>query len=84
MFGDLNLTYCFIYLDGVIVYTKTLEEHPRGCGSYLTAFRNMASSSKTLNVTCLEWSSFIWLTMLARMELNCQRRMLPLLLHAHL
>ena len=25
--GELNLTYCLIYLDDVIVYTKSEEEH---------------------------------------------------------
>ena len=25
--GELNLTYCLIYLDDIIVYSKSLEEH---------------------------------------------------------
>ena len=30
--GELNLTYCLIYLDDVIVYSKTLEEHLQRMG----------------------------------------------------
>ena len=37
--GELNLTYCFIYLDDMIVYSKTEEEHLQQLCIVFSCFR---------------------------------------------
>ena len=42
--GELNLTYCLIYLDDVIVFSDMADEHLQRMCVVLTAYANMASS----------------------------------------
>ena len=56
--GELNLTYCLIYLSDVIVYSKTPEEYLQHM-RVVFASKNMASSWSLLNVISSEKKSTI-------------------------
>ena len=56
--GELNLMYCLIYLDDVIVNLRPRRNTSRGCVSYLTASVSMVSNLSPLSVICLERNSF--------------------------
>ena len=61
--GELNLTYCLIYLDDVIVYSKTPEEHLQRMRVVFDHLREHGLKLKPTKCDLFARSSFIWLTM---------------------
>ena len=51
--GELNLTYCIIYLDDVIVFGRTRRRTPRASSDSIGAFQGVQSQVETLQVLLL-------------------------------
>ena len=51
--GELNLTYCIIYLDDIIVFGRTEEEQPGASLDSIGAFLRVQSQVETLQVLLL-------------------------------
>ena len=52
--GELNLTYALIYLDDVIVYSKTEEDHLHRLSTVFERFQEHGSETQTVQVSLPE------------------------------
>ena len=68
MLGELNLTYCIIYLDNVIVYGRTEEEHLERLRIVLECFRKFNLKLKPSK--CFYFYFFIYLFVTAKVFYN--------------
>ena len=58
--GKLNLTYCLIYLDDVIVYSKMPAEHLQRMRVVFDCLRTHGLNSSPPNVSCSRQRSITW------------------------
>ena len=64
--GELSLTYCFIYLDAVIIFSKMERNTYITCKMCLSTLGNTTWSSRQPSVNSLRMRSTTWLTMSPR------------------
>ena len=68
--GEFNLTYCLIYLDGVIIFSKTDEEHLHVLCVVFKCFREQNLKLKPTIARSSRMKSTTWLIMAPRKVYN--------------
>ena len=82
--GKMNLTYCLLYLDDVIVYSKTPEEHLQRMRVVFHCLREHGLKLKPTKCDLFRTELIYLAHHVSKMELNLLRRMLPPSSPAHL